>query len=264
MIVISGGMRRAGSTLQFAMIKEILAGHGPVVDYTPRELQGKSDLDFLETPEHHVIKAHRITPEIRKIRQIPGARTFYVYRDVRDVVVSELNLTKKKFSTLNILSCEILGSVLEDFYQWMMMPDLHVFRYEDVIEDLPSAVKSISTILGFNPGEQHAVRIAENLSLHRMLQEQEKRQKKADLSDGFDRTTMLHARHIHSGAIEQWRTRLSRRQLNIIEAVARSWLMEQEYNNSRPPGSWDGVNDRAYKSIYFFWRKIRRVENRYL
>ena len=92
--VICCGMRRSGSTLQYQLAKAILAA---------------------ARVDCQVLKTHRMTAEQKRWITAGDAKCLYIYRDIRDVVVSQLNLNRWVFSFINVCGSEVSVQRLTSF-----------------------------------------------------------------------------------------------------------------------------------------------------
>lgn len=246
-------MRRAGSTLQFLIVKEVLLTNGQVVDHISQELSSKKEFNH---DIHNIVKAHRVTPEIRRLLQQPSSRSLYIYRDVRDVLVSEFRLLDIKPSIWAILKNEIVGSVLEDFPIWKSLPNVQISEYSEVMNDLPAEVKKISKHLNVEISDEQIGHISDKLSIRKMKSEQDK---KVFNRKKFNRKTMLHSNHINSGESEQWKSHFTESQISILEGISQPWLRDSGFTlHSNSPLK------PLYKSMYYFLRKVRNVKNKQL
>lgn len=252
MLVVCGGMRRAGSTLQFLMVKKILQTTGQVQDHLSQEISEKTVLNY---DVHNIIKAHRVTPEIMNLLGGKNSKALYIYRDIRDVLVSECQLLNIKPSIRSVFMNEIVGSVIEDFSKWKTVPNIRLSEYSKIMANLSAEVQSISEYLGVDISENQATKISNDLDLKNMKNRQDTLVDKSH-KDNFDRKTMLHSRHINSGKSGQWSNYFTTSQVNVLESICEPWLSDQGFElQSKLSFAY------FHKSIYYLLRKIRRVRN---
>jgi len=255
MLIVCGGMRRAGSTLQFLMVKNILMTTGQVQDHLSHEI---SEGKILDSEIHNIIKAHQVTPEIITLLEEPNSKSLYIYRDVRDVLVSEYQLINVQPSVRSVFMNEIVGSVIEDFYKWKTIPDIRISEYSKVMADISAEIRDISEYLGVGISENQVSKISSDLDLKNMKNKQDVLVDKSS-KNNFDRKTMLHSRHINSGKSGQWKNYFTTLQINVLESICEPWLSDQGFELQS-----NSFFKYFYKLIYHLLRKVRGVKNKQL
>ena len=204
--VICCGMRRSGSTLQYQLAKAILAAAR------------------VDCP---VLKTHRMTAEQKRWITAGDAKCLYIYRDIRDVVVSQLNLNRWAFSFVNVCGSEIIGEGLQAYREWMKVKDIYISRYEVVVANLKDEVSRMAAYLECDLGVEDIAQIAAENSIETMRARLRKNAEDDALV--LDRNTHLFNRHIHSGQAGQYRTALSALQIKWIEILSYDWLVSKGY-----------------------------------
>jgi len=251
------GMQRSGSTLQFQIAADLVenAGLGKRVEWI------KSD-EFPEIREKHaeytkwkVFKNHVLTDEMRTEFDCRHAMGVYVFRDLRDVIVSAMKKYSMSFNEL--WDSDFLGECLTQFDRWTSLPSVLVSKYEDVVVDLPAEVERIAFHLGIKPEADELRRIAAEYAMEKQKQRiQQARQRgglKQGVADGsqYDPYSNLHSNHIQSGAIDEWKNHLSLHQVALIEDRARDWLVAHGYTLSSTASQrqwhrlWDKISPRS-------------------
>lgn len=259
MWIFCGGMRRSGSTLQFQLTAHLVeqAGRGARVGpATPDEFP-RLRAEYAERPGWKVFKTHRRTDEMLAELEKGSARGVYVYRDVRDVIVSRINRSGRSFERI---WRESLDSVLESFEQWTSLDAVLVSRYEDMVADVAGEVRRIGAHLDIAVTLEESQEIAAQYTPARQL-ERIRQAKETGLVErsarvAFDPVSNLHANHISSGQSEQWSTALSRRQLALVEGRAEGWLIAHGYRLSVP--RWQRPILRFGDEIVRQGRRLRR------
>lgn len=235
--VICCGMRRSGSTMQYHVARAIVEA-------------ARADCQIL--------KAHRLTDEQRKLIAGGDTKCLYIYRDIRDVIVSEMNLKRMPFSFANVCGSEIVADVLRSYREWMTVQDIYASRYEEVMADLKSEVARIAAYLQCAIPPEDIARIAEQNSIERTRQ---------DLCAGteaealvLDRKTLLFNRHINSGESGQYHAALSSLQIKWIETLGYEWLVARGYPVSISP-SFHAIFRPAVSFLYSclrWWHSRRK------
>lgn len=229
------GMPRSGSTLQFQITAQLIeeAGLGKRIETVRPTEFGKLRKQYAADPAWKVFKAHTCTDKMEKEFQRQNAAGVYVYRDLRDVVLSTMRKSEKTFDELWDMG--FLEDRFEEYRRWTALPRVLVSRYETIIADLPAEVQRIAAHLGMALSAEAAQRIAADHSLERQRERIAAAVKNGDLRAGvvqgiyYNPTTNLHANHIHEGAIGGWKKVLSREQVERLEAKAGDWLLAHYY-----------------------------------
>jgi hypothetical protein len=236
--VLCGGMKRSGSTLQYQIASEIVevAGLGMRIGYVfPREFATR--FQELDTESDWVVaKSHEFIPELGKLASQPSTKVVYVFRDMRDVVVSMMADQNRHFWRL-IMSGHILD-LMHHGELWESWQCVLVTKYEDMISDLEREVGRISEFLGVDLSSAEV----EDIALKYSIENQRKRISSFDFStQGYrkpgtvtvvDPSTNLHANHIRSGKHGRWKEELSPIEVFVVESIAREWLLAHGYSLS--------------------------------
>jgi hypothetical protein len=125
MLIICGGMSRAGSTVQYQIVCEIIESLGLGMTIGWVDVPNKALLDNLENAAFRkdkflVIKSHNFSTPIKTLVETGKVKVVYVYRDLRDVTVSLANKFAK--SADNAISIW-LSNELNNYYLWMDIGD---------------------------------------------------------------------------------------------------------------------------------------------
>ncbi len=230
MFVFCAGMRRAGSTLQYQLAKAIVeqSKHGIAIgwqihqNWPQLQVQYSDNNDYIVLKTHHFIKRY-IEKEYRAL---------YIYRDIRDVVVSLMNKYEFPFER----AMQEVPSILDEHYAWMDIPNIYISKYEcDVFNPVWEAIQ-IDQYLGTNLsdaklktiGTQHTLAYQKRYIRHFNWAE--------DAIDAMgvgktmrDPETQLHKNHIQSGRVGQWCTKLTYHQVKELETIAENYLREYGY-----------------------------------
>lgn len=234
------GMHQSGSTVQYLLTKEIVEsnGKGKAIGFLGKRQFGELYHQYGHQYENIVIKSHRFVPDAIPLFEKGEARAIYVYRDLRDTIVSAINKNNCKFNYFNISNS--IKNKLKQYYQWQSVNHILVSRYEDMITDLQEEARRIGQHLGIDVSEDFASELAQKYSLEQQKKriasfDYEKYGVKFKPNVYYDPETQLHNNHINSGKFEQWKTELSPLQVAFIEARAYDWLIAHGYPISQ---SW--------------------------
>lgn len=241
MWIFCGGMHRAGSTVQYLLTKEIVeySGTGKALGYVKKQVFPEIYQKNQSQYKNIVVKSHRVFPDIVKLFECSEAVAVYVYRDLRDTVVSKIKKSEDSFQYSQVLKRIQLN--LRSYYQWQQVSPILVSRYEEMVNNLEQEAIRISNFLGLEISSEFAANLANKYSIN----EQKKRIsnirnnstniKETKSGSIVDQETLLHDNHIHSGASEQWKSELTPIQVAFIEDQACEWLIAHDYPISQ---SW--------------------------
>lgn len=128
-------------------------------------------------------------------------------------------------------------AILADHYGWLSMPDVCAGKYETILtnDGLQFMVATLANFLDLDIGPTSI----ETIALLHTLEAQKERIKQMDWSQAAlarqarrDPVTTLHDNHIISGAVGQWKSRLTKEQVADVEKVGLKYLMENGYLES--------------------------------
>ena len=237
MWVFCSGLMRSGSTLQYQIAKTLVEdaglgiGVGSCAPGRFREMLERYD----DPNQVYVVKSHRYVPTAHARLRRGEARALYIYRDLRDVVVSMIH--KESLTFRQVMASGFLEQLLEDDAIWSNQPNTLVSAYETVTADVRGEVERIAAFLGVAVSESEVSRIAEEHSLAR----QKRRIERFDfgtsgVAEGqrnlLDPDTLLHHNHVRSGESGQWTGELTPAQVAEVERVTGAWLLERGYSPS--------------------------------
>lgn len=235
MLIIAAGMTRAGSTVQYQIVCELIESLGLGMTIGWVDLLTKEFLENLENvlsikDKFLIIKSHQYSPPVETLIKIGKAKVIYVYRDLRDV---SLSLTKTFVNSFDE-AISWSNNQLENYYLWTAIDEIMVSRYENMVADLYNEVLRIANYLEIKVTNSLAREIASKFELNRQKQrikefDYEHDGLKGSGEDMYDPVSQLHKNHINSGKWGQWKKSLSKEQIKLIESLAFSWFVDREY-----------------------------------
>ncbi len=260
MWIFCGGMHRSGSTLQFQLTAHLVeaAGRGRRVEWAPADEFPRVREASRGEPGWKVFKTHHCTPAVAAEFAARNARGVYIFRDVRDVVVSRVRISGRSFDAV---WARALDRALAAFDQWTRLADVLVSRYETVVGDVAAEVARIATHLALDVDRRECERIAAAYAPARQEERIREAVAAGRLRPGpggrlFDPVSNLHVNHIGSGRSGDWRTALSAEELALVEGRARRWLTANGYPLAL--GRWR----RALLARRYVWRHHPRPRRR--
>ena len=266
MLVFCCGMMRSGSTLQYQLAAEIveLAGVGRRMGWIDskciHQIQNRHNRDecFI------IAKCHNYFKEVGDIFSRGEAKAIYVYRDLRDVIVSLMNKFDQSF--WQIVKEGYIETILKAFYDWTRFENILVSRYEIMIIDLSREVAKIADYLGVVLDDSVTRQLTEKYSIDQQIKriqsfDYEHSGTRLRTGDMLDPATLLHANHIFSGSSGQWESALTKIQICLIEDKAYQWLVEVGYPISQPWIFRKAVGT-GFMLYFHFMRVLRFVGRR--
>lgn len=234
------GMLRSGSTLQYQLTSKIVEskrvgkrlGFIPVIDRASLDSLLRSH--SVNETDYLVVKCHQYTNEAAELIQNDEVKVIYVYRDIRDVVVSMMKKESKTFEEIvksNFIKQDCLGS----FHKWNSIKGILISEYKELTEDLKPEILKIAAYLEIDLDEQSVNEIADSYTFEQQKQRIQKfdYQQQGIQGDSsnvmYDPTSLLHHNHINSGKSGQWRDCLSQEEVFEIEKMTFEWLISRGY-----------------------------------
>jgi len=266
MLVICCGMMRAGSTLQYQLCAEIVESLGLgkrmgwIDSIRKNETTNLSSMD----EKTYVVKCHNYFVELTDIISRGDVKTIYVYRDIRDVVVSLIN--KFNQSYWQIVNDGYIETILKAYYDWTRLDDVLISRYETLIGNIEYEANRIAEYLGIEISNQTATQLSDEFSIDNQILriqnfDYHNYGEKLPSGDQMDPNSFLHKNHIFSGQSNQWKTALSRIQIGLIEDKSYRWLVEVDYPISQP-WIFRKVVGMGYIFYYHFIFRVLRFVGR--
>lgn len=229
MWVFCGGMQRSGSTLQYQLAARIVeaANAGQRVTWMP---SGELDIRLKDYrgPGIDVIKTHVPTQGVIDRVTDGFARALYIYRDLRDVIVSTMHRYGISFD--RVWNEGMINNAVDYGRTWEGLPRVLTQRYEELSVNLLQGVDEICNHIGLNASMPDKVHIAAGHLIHRQ------RQRIGNIPKGiaWDQYELLHRRHISpaNGVSGQWRIALDNGQIKMVEQRYGGWLTGHGYRLS--------------------------------
>ena len=230
MWIFCGGMIRGGSTVQYQLVAGLVErfNRGNGLGW-----KAPSELDpFVKTTipmdRWLVLKTHVCTSMVRELSRMPGgmgAKSFYIYRDLRDVVVSLRLKLGQSFE--EVFTSADFNNTIKQSAVWEALPGCLFFRYEDYYDKWYAMALKVGKHLNLDVPPKIAIAVGMRLRI------QSQQLKIDDIQKGqpYHPTALLHRRHISptKGRPGAWREYLTEAQVRIIEDVHGGWLKKHEY-----------------------------------
>jgi hypothetical protein len=232
MWLFCGGMPRSGSTLQYQLLSTLVErqGDGCRIGW---DAPGAIHIKILEiqrllgnTYKFYVMKSHAPVQAISNMVDLGTAQAFYVYRDLRDVVVSTMH--KHKLGFQSVWESTTLDDAIRWGKSWELMPNVYLSRYEEMQSNMRTEVERMAEHLHLPCPVITAVEIANAHS----IKNQRDITDRLDSSCQYHPTELLHKNHIGkaNGNPGQWRSQLSWEQIKAIESRYGDWLVGHGYD----------------------------------
>jgi Sulfotransferase domain len=236
MWIFCAGMKRSGSTLQYQIASHLVegVGRGFRLPWSPSH-------EFPEVRERHadshawlLFKSHECTPEMAAEFLDHDARGLYTFRDLRDVIASQMVFLGTSFERL--WSTGFLNECVEQHAAWTTQPRMFVTRYEATIDDPLGHVQQIAEHLEIRVKKSQVAEIAADYSFEnqqaRIANTQHTSWRHVPAVDKelrFDPRTLLHHNHLGSGRPGAWAEILSADERLRVEDAFGGWLLDHGY-----------------------------------
>lgn len=235
MIVISNGMLRSGSTLQYNLAASVLETAGPL------ERAGFLG-DFVQPDSRAKLEAMKASNgwTILKTHEAPLERDFYdervvvlfSYRDVRDIAAS----IKKKWGYPFEQIVSDIAAMIEIEEAFGHVPNVHVQSYEKLFDTPQLAVVELAKALGQNLDDYIIHSIADENSVATKEGEKSKdgfvsRIASRIFPKGYDQKSLLHPDHISKtgGKGGDWVNQFTDKELETLNNRFGDWLQKHNY-----------------------------------
>jgi len=222
--IVVCGMPRSGSTLLFNLIRELMAV----------EL-GRSDGFFADESEYKKILLNEKSFFIKKNHEMSWVLInrinsnlsigFFTYRDIRDVVVS---LMQKGWiqDFDQWIDRKYLHRIVNNSLIYADVRNMHLISYEYLMNNKMKVVKDIKKVLNLQNIDEFSIEmIIKSSSIEEVRNKIEKMPK----SEEYDRYTHLHKDHIADAEIGKWKYYLSDKQIEVINAISKKYLIKFDY-----------------------------------
>lgn len=236
MWLIACGMNRSGSTLQYQIAVKVAQTQpnvqlvGWISPAQTAEILGKAKDN---TNTWYLAKLHDYDEAVEKFWNNFNPKALYIYRDIRDVVVSTMHMENWGFDSPEIGTT--INRSLRNYRIWTQKPGILISRYEELMMEngLREEVEKIARYMGIELPEPEIDRITNEVSIKsnkRYIEQFDYEKKGVQYPNTrFDPTSLMHNNHIRSGETEQWRSELTPQQIAIVETWAGDWLKELGY-----------------------------------
>jgi len=208
--VLCCGMRRGGSTLSYNLVSALIEKGGV---------------------GQRVVKSHEFIPEVKVMARTGQAKVTYVFRDIRDVLVSYHHKNGRSFT--EIIRQSFLEGIMAEHAAWVSLPEAYVTQYEVMVADVPLEVRKLAEFLDVKVSVDESEVIAEQFSLsmqqQRIANFNYETEGEGRGQDRYDPSSLLHPNHINSGEVGQWRADLVALQTAYIENICYHYLQDGGY-----------------------------------
>ena len=236
MIIISNGMMRSGSTLQYNIAAMVMEARGPlhragfIGDFAKPATLAKL-MQLKRAKRWTIIKTHE-APLPRDFYD-ESVRVLFSYRDVRDIAAS---IRKKWDYPFDIILSQI-DEMIEIERTFAEIGGILVQSYELLYHDIPAATRQIAAYLGVTLVDAEVNKIEGALSVDTLMDVAGKnRMLFSQLISWitrrfYDKKTLLHNDHISAagGRDGDWTNQLSDDEIARLEVRYSSWLTARGY-----------------------------------
>lgn len=226
MLLQCAGMIRSGSTLQYNISKRIveLTETGEHI-HANEDIWLRCRLAFTLADRWLVNKSHVYQPTLFTRETIGRTKIVMVYRDLRDVLVSQMRFRGSGFDdTLT----KLRAHTVDRERRWLdEIPAERVLRvcYETMYPRIAAHAMQVAAHMDIDLSVDQAEQIAADL-------DKEKVGEKSKRLHNMDAHTRLGRNHVQNGAHGWYRQVLTGEQVAIVEDEVGDWLLENGYEIS--------------------------------
>lgn len=266
MIVFCNGMIRAGSTLQYNLVRGLIEkshlGEG-VGYFTVDQLNAmeREVEEWKNSQKLYIIKSHQLLPGVLELVEQNVARICYSFRDVRQVATSAIYKWGWDFDTL----VDSLDDAIKTFDELSLVQrGVLTQRYENIVSNVENEVRHIVSFLNITVSDQVIDEVINENSLEAVLKktamvDPSATSPKASLrhtwslfrgvlgkiggggvdpgepvknrrhANRYDARTLLHSNHVTDLSTEQRNLLITHEQFQFIDDRYSDWLQAQGY-----------------------------------
>lgn len=219
-LIVCAGMPRSGSTIQYRIVKEILKNKNNLIDLGWIDKQDLNEIIYnkINQDKTILVKIHEYNPIFKKLNSKCDIKVITSFRDIRDVFVSLMAFKKVGFE--DVFSKYAFNKIISDFKKWQEFHSVYVGKYEEFYSELKREIDNISIFLNItidNPLKEKIYLSVVNTKVNSLSSPQ------------YDPNTLLHSNHINDGSARQWKSKLTKIQIGIIQNIAKKWLIQNGY-----------------------------------
>ena len=256
MLVICIGLKRAASTLQYQLCRELLGINNSITDYGYTSFQRDIIKAFNERNgnKYSIIKTHNYFDILKEYDNRSDVLLLSSYRDLRESSVSQMLAYKKTYTQL--IKGKWLESELNTFYKLKSMNNILIQDYKNLTNEIENSVLEIATFLKIDINDVTLNNIIQNFNKEAQQQKIDNYNKTVKsnlvriinkivssilpvsfLNRGIilniEKSTSLHYNHINKDKIN-WESYYSNIQKKEIKSIIGDWLIEvgieKDYN----------------------------------
>ena len=203
---------RTGSVAMWQVMRELVlkdGGRAPKLgtNFFDEPRFGK----WAKEKKYILVKSHQYENVIADYVDDGLIKVVVTIRDMRDVIVSLINFNNYGFK--NAIAARAFRGNPKNYFEWLeeIPPEhLYIVKYEDFITDRPEIISKVSNFLDIDISDYEAVAIGKKWDIPA-------NRKRAKERHNIDSPHYMSERHIHSGEVGQWRTALSKDEVEYIE-----------------------------------------------
>ena len=150
MLVICIGLKRAASTLQYQLCRELLGINNSITDYGYTNSQRDIIKAFNEKNgnKYSIIKTHNYFDILKEYDNRSDVLLLSSYRDLRESSVSQMLAYKKTYAQL--IKGKWLESEMNTFYKLKSINNILIQDYTKLTNDMENSVLEIAAFLKIN------------------------------------------------------------------------------------------------------------------
>lgn len=255
MLVICIGLKRAASTLQYQICRELLANSYSVFDFgfSDKEKDFKNKLKRMNDYKCSIIKTHNYFNIIDEYSKKNNVYILSSYRDLRESSVSQMVAYNKTYSQL--INRRWLQNEIITFYKLKDIKNILMQDFSSLKTNLRSSIIEISEYINIKLSDNQLDRIVNDYSIesqHKKIYDYTKSNKykiinlfnnisnkilpssllQAGTILNIDKSTSLHYNHINKKELD-WQKFYKLEQKEKIKSIIGDWLIDVGFEKDK-------------------------------
>jgi len=225
--IVNCGAPRSGSTLLNIILKEIVTLKVKALDNFCSE-----EPDYINklknTPTLNITKTHNYSWLIAKRIEKTKSIGFFTHRDIRDVIVSQMQkgwIKDVDEFLKNKSKFYIYNSIL-----YAQTKNMIIISYEKLMNDKKTVIKKVGIALNVELTNEEIDEIDIKTSLNNIKKKIDNMEFIKGAANEVNSSTGLHKNHINDPTLRKWRNNLTPNEINLINKQAAEYIRFFNYS----------------------------------
>jgi len=249
MLVICVGLKRAASTLQYQICREVLSQKLELIDYGYTRFE-KDIQKAINNNSNGIIKTHHYYDIFQRYDEKKDIKYLTSYRDLRESSISAMEAYNISYNKL--ISNKWFESEIDCYYEFKKINNILFQEYNMLKNDLRNSIQQICDFLNITLSDESQSQLLNNFNRDAQLNKimAYRRSNKFKVINiinnifykinptsflqrgilyNIDKNTSLHHKHINVKNNINWKSYYSKEQQEIIKAIIGDWLIDAGY-----------------------------------